>query len=65
MEKDTPFRNCKSPNEVFCQEITIDEKSTVTTDITEQLHYNTWREVEDIYNQIKFDNKFTQKLQAN
>lgn len=53
IENDTPFESCKSPDEIFCQEITNDAKSSVSTDILEQLHYGTWREIEKTYKRLK------------
>lgn len=48
----TPFESCKSSSEIFCTEITNDPYSTITTDIKKQLHYETWRKVEKIYNNL-------------
>lgn len=54
IEGDTPFKSSKSPNEIFCHEITNEPKTKILTDIKEQLHYETWREVEEIYrNRVK------------
>ncbi|KAJ6639602.1 Cholinesterase [Pseudolycoriella hygida] len=49
VEGDTSFKPIVSSEEVFCQEMTNDPVSTTTTDIMEQLQYETWREVELIY----------------
>lgn len=46
IDGDTPFKSCQSENEIFCQEISNEPKSSVTYDIKKQLHYDTWREVE-------------------
>lgn len=50
IEGDTPFVSCKSSNEIFCQEISNAPTSSITYDIKEQLRYNTWQEIEEIYN---------------
>lgn len=55
MEGDTPFKSCKSSEETFCQEISNKPKSSVTNDIKERLHYDTWREVEEIYKRLKIE----------
>ena len=47
IDGDTPFKSCRSENEIFCQEIS-NELSRVTNDIKQQLHYDTWREIEEI-----------------
>lgn len=52
-EGDTPFKSCTSSTDIFCQEINDDLVSTVTTDIKDQLHYDTWREIEQIYKNRK------------
>lgn len=52
IESDTPFLPCESKQKIFCQEISNEPISTVTTNITEQLHYDTWREIEQIYNEL-------------
>lgn len=46
---DTSFQSCKSSKAIFCQEISNERKSHVMDNITEQLHYETWREIEKIY----------------
>lgn len=53
IEDDTPFKSCKSSTEVFCQEISNDPKSSVTNNIKEQLHYDTWRDIEETYNGLR------------
>lgn len=53
IEGDTPFKPCKSTTEMFCQEISNNSTSSVTTNIMEQLHYNTWREIEQSYRKVK------------
>lgn len=52
IEGDTFYERIESPHEIFIQEITNHPKSTVTTNIVEQLHYDTWREVETIYKSL-------------
>lgn len=53
IEGDTPFKPCKSPNEIFCQEISNEPKTRVTNDIMNQLHYNVWHDIEDIHKSLK------------
>ena len=48
IDGDTPFKSCRSGNEIFCQEISNEPRSRVTNDIKQQLHYDTWREIEEI-----------------
>lgn len=49
IEGDIPFKSCKSSDELYCNEISNDPKIRITTDIKKQLHYDTWREVEEVY----------------
>lgn len=35
-------------DEIYCTEISNEPKSTITTDIRKQLHYDTWREIDKI-----------------
>lgn len=53
IEGDTPFKLSTSASEIFCQEIDNDPKSAVTTNIKEQLHYDVWRKIEQIYHYIR------------
>lgn len=53
MAGDTPFIPCKSSDEIYCQEISNQPFSHVTHDIKDQLHYTTWREIEEIYHGLK------------
>lgn len=53
IEGDTPFQSSESQDEIFCQEISNDPTSSVTTNIKEQLHYDTWREIEQIYKKLQ------------
>lgn len=48
IDGDTPFKSCRSENEIFCQEISNEPKSSVTDDILIKMHYDTWREIEKI-----------------
>lgn len=52
IDRETPFTNCESPDKIFCTEISNDLKSFIMTDIEKQLHYETWLEVEKIYETI-------------
>lgn len=38
---------------MYCTEIDNEPQSYVMTDIMQQLHYETWREVESIYHSLK------------
>lgn len=58
IEDDTPFRSCTSPNDIFCQEISNNPKSSVAANIKEQLHYDTCREIEEIYKESKIPQEF-------
>lgn len=58
IEQQTPFKNCKSSDKIFCTDISNNLKSFVMTDIKKQFHYDTWLEVEKIYKSI---NKTTNK----
>lgn len=49
IEGDTAFKPCQSSTGIFCQEISNDLTSTVMPDIMEQLHYQTWHEIEESY----------------
>lgn len=44
--RNTPFKSCKSPNEIYCTEISNERVSRISTYIKEQLHYDTWREIQ-------------------
>lgn len=50
IEGDTPFKPTKSLNEIFCQNVSNELKTSVITDIAKQRHYDAWREIEKIYN---------------
>lgn len=52
IENDTPFEPCKSSTEIYCQEITNHNKTAVSNDILQQLHYDTWRSIEEIYKSL-------------
>ncbi|XP_031623525.1 esterase B1-like [Contarinia nasturtii] len=53
IEGDTPFKSSTSTEEIFSQDITNDSKTTLVTDIMDQLHFDTWKEIEDTYKIIK------------
>lgn len=53
LEGDTPFKACGSSDVIYCQEISNSPRSSVTDNIKEQLHYETWREIENIYNNLQ------------
>lgn len=53
LEGDTPFASCKSSTEIYCQEISNEPKSSTTNNIKEQLRYDTWREIEEIYKNLR------------
>lgn len=46
---DTPFKSCRSSNEIYCQEVSNSIKTSVTNNIKEQLHYDVWLEIENLY----------------
>ncbi|KAG4071890.1 hypothetical protein HA402_006051 [Bradysia odoriphaga] len=64
IENDTPFKAITSQNDLFCQEITNDPKSSVTTDIKDQFHYDTWREIEETYRRISSNNTISVKCSS-
>lgn len=45
---DVPFKSCKSSDEIFCQDLTNETRTSVTYDIKRQMHYFTWREIDEI-----------------
>lgn len=53
IDNDIQFTSCKSPSEIFCQEITNADETSVTTDILNQLHYDTWNEIEKMYKRLR------------
>lgn len=53
IEGDTPFRSCQSSGEVFCQEISNEPNTRMTTNIMDQLHYDVWHDIEKIYKSLK------------
>lgn len=53
VEGDVPFKSSNSENEIYCQEISNRPFSHVINDIKDHLHYNTWREIEEIYHGLK------------
>lgn len=53
IENEIHFESCKSPNEVFCQEISNDSKTWVTKNIKEQERYETWCEIERTYKKLR------------
>lgn len=50
IEGDTPFKSCKSADEIYCQEVSNEPKSRVITNIKEEFHYDAWRKIDAIYN---------------
>lgn len=48
IEGDTPFKSCRSSNEIFCQELTNEPKTRTINDIKNQMHYDLWREIESV-----------------
>lgn len=52
IDSDTHFI-ASNPNQIFCGEVSNDMKTCVRTDIKEQIHYDTWVHVENIYNGLK------------
>lgn len=52
IEGDTPFKSSKSSDEIYCQEISNEPKSHVTTNIKEQFHYDAWNEIAGIYQNL-------------
>lgn len=54
IEGTTPFKSCKSSNEVFYTEISNDPISKVKDDIRKKFHYDTWAKIVDIYSEIAY-----------
>ncbi|XP_055312128.1 esterase B1-like [Sitodiplosis mosellana] len=52
---DTKFKSSTSPDEIFSQEIVNDRKSILVTNIMDQLHFNTWKQIDDSYQRLKID----------
>lgn len=48
IDGDTPFKSCRSANEIYCQELANELKTHVMSDIKEQLHYDVWQDVERV-----------------
>lgn len=57
IEGNTPFESCKSSYEIFCQEFSNEPVTRVTIDIMNQLHYDVWQEIEEIYKSLKDESK--------
>lgn len=53
IDGNTPFIPCTSQTELFCQEINNSPKLSVTTNIKEQLHFDTWHEIETTYKNLQ------------
>ncbi|XP_031639929.1 esterase B1-like [Contarinia nasturtii] len=53
IEGDTPFKPIPSPNEIFAQDITNDLNTTLISDVLQELHFDTWKQIEEMYNKIK------------
>ncbi|XP_031627086.1 esterase B1-like [Contarinia nasturtii] len=53
IEGDVPFELSTPPDKICSQDITNDSKTKAVTDIMEQLHFNTWQKIENIYKIIK------------
>lgn len=49
VEGDTPYKSSTSPDEMFAQDVTNDIKSKLVTNIMDQMHYNTWENILDIF----------------
>lgn len=50
----TPFKSCRSENEIYCQELGNELKTHVMHDIKDQLHYDVWRDVEKFVLHINY-----------
>lgn len=48
IKSDTPFKSCKSSDEIFCQDVSNEPKMRITYDIKKRLHYDLWREIDEI-----------------
>lgn len=53
VDGDVPFKSSKSANEIYCQEVSNRPFTHVTYDVKDHLHYDTWREIEKIYHDLK------------
>lgn len=56
MEGDTPFKSSISTDEIFSQDIENDPKTIVVTNILEQTHFSTWKQIDDTYQKLKIKN---------
>lgn len=56
VEGDTPFKSSMSPNEMFTQDITNEPKSSIVTNILEQINFDTWKAIDGTYEQLKNNN---------
>lgn len=52
IDGDTPFKSINSIDDIFCQEVANDLKTSVTNDIRQQIHYNVWHEIDEIYKSL-------------
>lgn len=48
VKDDTPFKSCKSSQEIFCQDVSNEPRTRVMYDIKEQIHYDLWSDIDDI-----------------
>ncbi|XP_055312058.1 esterase B1-like isoform X2 [Sitodiplosis mosellana] len=55
VEGDTPFMSSTSPDEILSQDITNDPNSSLVTNIMDQLHFNTWKQIDDSYKRLKIN----------
>ena len=53
IEGDTPFKSTNSIDELFCQEVSNELKTSVTYEIREQLKYDVWHEIDEIYKSLR------------
>lgn len=56
IEGDTPFKSCKSEDEIYCQEVSNEVKTHITYDVKKQLQYELYREIDEI---LSLKNKTT------
>ncbi|XP_055325786.1 esterase B1-like [Sitodiplosis mosellana] len=55
VEGDTPFMSSTSPDKILGQDITNDPNSSLVTNIMDQLHFNTWKQIADSYKRLKIN----------
>lgn len=52
IEGDTPFKSSSSIDDIYCQDVANELKTSVMYDIRQQKHYDVWHEIDEVYKRL-------------